>query len=267
MVAYIALYLVTSLPACTYLPLPALFRVFSISYYMQAAARRRQWQPIASMTTARRGYGLGALPHGIYAVGGRSQQGWLASVEKYDLENGQWTVVSNMKTKRARMGVVALHDSKLIAVGGYDSPPSLATVEEFDIPTNQWVSLPNMFEKRSGAGVSILDQMVYVVGGYDGSKPLNTMEMYDVRACRWERSLQSMPTARSGLKLAHIGGLLYAIGGNGGGRYLNIVECFDPCASKWRTVAPLTTERSSPGVAVLEDMLYVTGGQNIRGSC
>ena len=71
------------------------------------------------MTTARCGCGLGALPHGIYAVGGFNE-GALASVGKYDIDNGQWTAAANMKTKRYNMGVVALHDSKLIAVGGND---------------------------------------------------------------------------------------------------------------------------------------------------
>ena len=139
------------------------------------------------MTTARSGCGLGALPHGIYAVGGYNS-GALASVEKYDIDNGQWTAAANMKTKRCNLGVVALHDPKLIAVGGYAGSTWLATVEEFNVPTNQWVSMPNMFEKRSHAGVSILDLMVYAVGGYDGSRELNTMEVYDVRARRWERS-------------------------------------------------------------------------------
>ena len=76
------------------------------------------------------------------------------------------------------------------------------------------------------------------------------MEVYDVRTRRWEQYLRSIFTARDGLRLVHVGGLLNAIGGDNGSS-LNIVECFDPCASKWRAVAPLTTERRLPGVAVL----------------
>lgn len=46
-------------------------------------------------------------------------------------------------------------------------------------------------------------------------------------------------------------GPLYAVGGHDGWSYLNTVERWDPQARQWSYVAPMSTARSSVGVAVL----------------
>jgi hypothetical protein len=46
-------------------------------------------------------------------------------------------------------------------------------------------------------------------------------------------------------------GPLYAVGGHDGWSYLNTVERWDPQARQWSYVAPMSTQRSSVGVAVL----------------
>lgn len=46
-------------------------------------------------------------------------------------------------------------------------------------------------------------------------------------------------------------GPLYAVGGHDGWSYLNTVERWDPQARQWSYVAPMSTARSTVGVAVL----------------
>ena len=48
-----------------------------------------------------------------------------------------------------------------------------------------------------------------------------------------------------------LGGPLYAVGGHDGWSYLNTVERWDPMTKKWNYVAPMSTQRSTVGVAVL----------------
>ena len=52
---------------------------------------------------------------------------------------------------------------------------------------------------------------------------------------------------------------MYAIGGYDGSAHLNTVECFDPMTNTWRAAASMASRRSSAGVAVLNDTLYVVG--------
>lgn len=44
---------------------------------------------------------------------------------------------------------------------------------------------------------------------------------------------------------------MYAVGGHDGWSYLNTVERWDPQAKQWSFVAPLSTARSTVGVAVI----------------
>lgn len=64
-----------------------------------------------------------------------------------------------------------------------------------------------------------------------------------------------MSTHRHGLGLALISdsGPLYAVGGHDGWSYLNTVERWDPETGQWSYVAPMTTQRSTVGLAVLNN--------------
>jgi len=46
-------------------------------------------------------------------------------------------------------------------------------------------------------------------------------------------------------------GPMYAVGGHDGWSYLNTVERWDPQARQWSYVAPMSTSRSTVGVAVI----------------
>lgn len=46
---------------------------------------------------------------------------------------------------------------------------------------------------------------------------------------------------------------MYAVGGHDGWTYLNAVERWDPTSRQWSYVASLNTQRSTAGVAVLND--------------
>lgn len=46
-------------------------------------------------------------------------------------------------------------------------------------------------------------------------------------------------------------GPMYSVGGHDGWSYLNTVERWDPQAKQWSYVAPMSTPRSTVGVAVL----------------
>ena len=61
------------------------------------------------------------------------------------------------------------------------------------------------------------------------------------------------------MRVGVVNGIIYAIGGYDGSAHLNTVECFDPMTNAWKPVASMASRRSSAGVTVLNDMLYVVG--------
>lgn len=50
---------------------------------------------------------------------------------------------------------------------------------------------------------------------------------------------------------------LYAVGGHDGWSYLNTVERYDPDLRQWSFVSPMSTSRSTLGVAVLNNKLAI----------
>lgn len=45
-------------------------------------------------------------------------------------------------------------------------------------------------------------------------------------------------------------------------RYLQDLLCYNPVTGEWRSLPPMTVARSQMGVAILDDYLYVIGGDN-----
>jgi len=85
----------------------------------------------------------------------------------------------------------------------------------------------------------------------------------------WE-TMAEMPTARSGLGVAVVDGKIYAIGGYLSGQinvtgHVGTNEMYDPATDTWATKEPMPTARSSFGIAVVQNKIYVIGGETDEG--
>ncbi len=63
----------------------------------------------------------------------------------------------------------------------------LSSVEYYDPETDMWHMVEKMTCKRSGAGVGVMDGLLYAVGGHDGPVVRNTVEVYDPTAGTWKQ--------------------------------------------------------------------------------
>ncbi|XP_066546874.1 kelch-like protein 17 isoform X1 [Amia ocellicauda] len=200
----------------------------------------------------------------LFAVGGGSLFAIHGDCEAYDTRTDRWHMVASMSTRRARVGVAAI-GNKLYAVGGYDGTSDLATVESYDPVTNSWQPEVSMGTRRSCLGVAVLHGLLYAAGGYDGASCLNSVERYDPLTGTWT-SIAAMSTRRRYVRVATLDGNLYAVGGYDSSSHLATVEKYDPQVrlqtNTWTPIANMLSRRSSAGVAVLEGMLYVAGGND-----
>ncbi len=62
----------------------------------------------------------------------------------------------------------------------------LSSVECYDPETNVWHMVQKMNHKRRGAGVGVMDGLLYAVGG-SGSVVRKTAEVYDPTSKTWKK--------------------------------------------------------------------------------
>jgi hypothetical protein len=78
-----------------------------------------------------------------------------------------------------------------------------------------------------------------------------------------------MPTSRDHLAVVTAGSRIYAIGGRPNLNYrhnMGIVEEYDPGADQWQSRAKLPTARSGIAAGVIDDRIYVLGGESGEGT-
>lgn len=227
------------------------------------------WSSKASILYARKSLGAAVLNNKIYAVGGFNTE----TVEEFDPTanngNGSWTYKASMSVPRYGLGVAAVN-GKLYAIGGRNYGQTLGTVEEYD-PVNgsSWITkTATMNTPRSYFGVAVVGGKIYVFGGLDANlNIIDTVEEYDPDSDTWTTKA-SMPTARRYLTCSVVNGKVYAMGGEGLGNSgnrlpcLNIVEEYDPSTNTWNSKAPMTKGRNHSSSAVVNNKLYVIGGEH-----
>ena len=102
--------------------------------------------------------GVAVLGNFLYALGGHdapasqdcSRQ--FDSVERYNPNTDQWTLVAPMINCRDAVGATCLGD-RLYAIGGYDGYNYLSAVESYDPERNKWEEVAPLNSGRAAACV------------------------------------------------------------------------------------------------------------------
>lgn len=101
---------------------------------------------------------MAVLDNFLYALGGHdapasqdcSRQ--FDSVERYNPNTDQWTMVAPMINCRDAVGAACLGD-RLYAIGGYDGSKYLSAVESYDPEKNKWEEVASLNSGRAAACV------------------------------------------------------------------------------------------------------------------
>lgn len=117
-----------------------------------------KWTVNCPMLKRRGGVGVAVLDNFLYAMGGHdapasqdcSRQ--FDSVERYNPNTDQWTMVAPMINCRDAVGAACLGD-RLYAIGGYDGSKYLSAVECYDPEKNKWEEVASLNCGRAAACV------------------------------------------------------------------------------------------------------------------
>jgi N-acetylneuraminic acid mutarotase len=216
------------------------------------------WDSIKDIPTAVQGAVGEGYNENIFVIGG-SNNDVKSAVQVYNIKNKTWTTKTSMPTKRAKMGSVLL-DGKVYVVGGYDGDKYLNTVEVYDIATDSWTVKNNFPVKVQDVELEVLNGKIYAVGGKTEAGVLSSTYEYNLTADSWTEK-KTLNVGRWGHTVISKDNKLYTIGGYNKS-IVTSIEVYDPTTNLWSINIGLKNPRFNMAAGLLNNQIYVTGGQN-----
>jgi len=179
----------------------------------------------------------------------------------YNPSTDSWNTGAEMPTHR-NGAVLEAVDGKIYAIGGAGDSN---VVEEYDPSTNTWARKADMPTGRGYAAANVIDGKIYVYGGGNGARDM--LEIFDPINNSWTTKtfIFDYPTPRKLATAVAVNGRMYVIGGLNGSA-LNNVETYYPSSNAWKAKNSIITSRYSHVSAIVNNKIYVMGGQNSTGT-
>ncbi|GCB77164.1 hypothetical protein scyTo_0015617, partial [Scyliorhinus torazame] len=182
----------------------------------------------------------------------------------YDPRHNRWTRIQSLQQPHADHCVCVVGEH-LYAIGGRDYHQELNMVERYDPRSNTWEYVaPLKKEVYAHAGAAHTGK-IYIACGRSGRNYLKELHCYDPEANQWEMKA-SAPVERAWHGMAVVRGQLYLLGGsnNANGYRQDVMEvsCYSPERDQWSTVSEMPFGHGEPGIAVLDDKIYILGGRS-----
>jgi N-acetylneuraminic acid mutarotase len=211
------LVLVFLIASCLFVARPA---------FSSAAVTEDSWASKAPMHVARSGLGVAVVNGKIYAIGGASNNGFLATNEEYDPATNTWTSKAPMPTPRSAFGI-AVYQNKIYCIGGYILGDATGANEVYDPATDTWETKASMPTPTLNLQANVVNGKIYLIGG-NSNGTLN--QVYDPVNDTW-LTKASIPTAVSSYASAVVDNKIYVITSN-----LN--QIYDAENDSWSLGAP-----------------------------
>ncbi len=221
-----------------------------------------------------------STPFTFYTYPTRLLDGWpltskLGALEVFQRNSYQPVVGTSWQEREGSSvrhfeGMSVVFDGKLYVFGGeYFTTKSQKTISVYDPKLNHWQQIGDLPDARSHAGVAVEDHIVYMAGGLHGVTTVATVWKYDLQRNVWS-DLPPLPQPRFGGALVLLNQRLHFIGGGvyyEGSTYLQdkddhwVLDLSVPNAL-WIRAAPLPNPRNHLAYAVMQNKIYVIGGQH-----
>jgi N-acetylneuraminic acid mutarotase len=237
------------------------------------------WTTKTPMPTPRFGFTIFVFENKIHVVGGYTDGIQPTSAyEIYDPETNIWETkesASNLLAYREGYDTNVV-DGKVYIMGGQSSPyrpwPSTDANTVYDPAADTWTSMSPMPIGVASYASAVVGNKIFVIGGrnYNYTPSIfNLTQIYDTESDTWSYGASMLATAKQieGGATAGINApqRIYVFGGltlqDGESTSTYITRVYNPEIDSWSTGSSMQTPRSFFSVAVVNDKLYVIGGQ------
>jgi N-acetylneuraminic acid mutarotase len=217
------------------------------------------WTTRTSMPTARSSFAIATCNDKIYCIGGYTDKGSTAVNEVYNPKTDKWAFKSLIPICSGDLHAHSI-EGKI-----YVMDPS-GTNYVYDPITDSWSTKTPMPTTAGGTVSAITDNKIYVVGR---STPT---QIYDPETDNWTSSTVPPSAFKFGASEATTGimapKLVYVMGKptiESGGNPLYSNQAYNPRNGTWIVGAEMLLIREKAAIAVINDTLYVIGGQTRDG--
>ncbi|XP_057688888.1 kelch-like protein 22 isoform X2 [Corythoichthys intestinalis] len=237
-----------------------MFQVFHPSW--------KEWRTLNAANSPRMSnQGVAVLNNFVYLIGGdRNTSGFRAETRcsRYDPRHNTWCAIKPLQQQHADHCVCVV-GGHIYAIGGRDYSKDLHSVERYDPHTNTWEFVAPLTREVYAHAGAVLDGKIYITCGRRGRAYLRETSCFDPAANQWTFCADG-PLGRAWHGMAAVNGRLYVIGGSndehGYRRDVLQTACFEPSDNSWTLLSPLPAGHGEPGIAVLNDRIYVLGGRS-----
>ncbi|XP_072911697.1 kelch-like protein 22 isoform X1 [Hemitrygon akajei] len=228
----------------------------------------QEWQTLTQAQMPKMSnQGIAVLNNFAYLVGGdNNTAGYRAEVScwRYDPRHNKWIRIQSLQQPHADHCVCVVGEY-LYAIGGRDYHQELNVVERYDPRLNSWEYMaPLKKEVYAHAGAAHAGK-IYTACGRSGRNYLKELHCYHPESNQWEARADA-PVERAWHGMAAVQGHLYLLGGsnnaNGYRQDVMQVSCYNIERDQWSTVSEMPFGHGEPGIAILDNKIYVLGGRS-----
>ncbi|CAF3483448.1 unnamed protein product [Rotaria sp. Silwood1] len=218
--------------------------------------------PLASLSTARCGFGIISTNNTIFVVGGYDRGDCLDTIEQFNPIDGKWTLLSVPMTSRRGRVSAAIINNKIYVYGGSNGQQELNTGEYFDLQSmDKWSPIKDLATPVAHGATCSDDSYIYLIGGCEGDKCKNDCYRYDPEKNQWS-ILNSMNHERSQAASVYFNGKIYVFGGYTSNRCLSSCEILTLSTNEWSIGPSMRENRRGCGAVLYENKIFIIGGSN-----
>jgi N-acetylneuraminic acid mutarotase len=233
------------------------------------------WITKAGMIHSRSEVAVAEVGGKMYVLGGYADGNVAQPLnEEYDPNRDMWRERANLPRGANHIAAVGL-DGKLYAIGGFSQQNfnAIADVSVFDPATNSWTAAAPLPQPLGSMAAAAVDGVIHAIGGATGTTNDNRHTIavhyiYDPKTNKWTESTP-LPFPREHFNLIALGGKLYAIGGRieNFSQNMQTVYSLDlkEKGATWRALPLMPIARSGTQAAVLDNKIFVFGGERFGG--
>ena len=239
---------------------------FTLLSILVNAQKSQKFKNLTDMGVARAGIATATDGNFIYVSCGFARSSYGTSmVEKYDIQNDSWSVLTNsLGAKRYASSVVV--GNNLYVLNGTNRHAFNNKVEVVNLSNGSITNAAeNPLPRRIG-GIAAWNGCIYVFGGAIRADTLNgvikhryTDKLYkfDTSTQIW-KELASMPEAKE-TQGEIINGKLYVLGGYSGKKVSNRIDVYDLNDDTWTSLGTLPDSLSAHATAAVGSKIYIVG--------